>query len=168
MKLYESVLEMDTDAKSFNLSMILLGLDPKKGKASAYHFDPNPPEGDKVEIFIRWNTPNGMEMTIKAQDLIYDINTNRTFPADDWVYTGSVFLEDGRYLAESAGVLIGFIHDPASIIESHFSGEFQPFGSYVVNKNYLDEIGKKIKMIIKPVEIDKENKQDEKINLDTD
>ena len=39
MKSYESVLEMDTNAICFNLSMILLGLDPKKGKASAFHFD---------------------------------------------------------------------------------------------------------------------------------
>ncbi len=168
MKAYESVLEMDTDAISFNLSMILLGLDPKKGKAAAYHFDPNPPEGDTVEILIRWNTPQGFEMTIKAQDLIYDMNTNRTFPADNWVYTGSVFLEDGRYLAEDAGVLIGFVHDPASIIESHFSGELQPFGSYVVNKNYLDEVGKEIKMIISPVEIDEEKRQEDKVELDTD
>jgi hypothetical protein len=153
MKEYESVLEMDTDAKSFNLSMILLGLDPKKGKAAAYHFDPSPPEGDLVEIFIRWNTPLGIEMNIKAQDLIYDMNTNRTFSVDNWVYTGSVFLEDGRYLAEEAGVLIGFVHDPASIIESHYSGKFPAFGSFVVNKNYLDKVGTKIQMIIRLIKI---------------
>jgi hypothetical protein len=148
-KAYESVLEMDTDAKSFNLSMILLGLDPKKGKAAAYHFDPNPPQGDSVEIFIQWDTEDGKKV-IKAQQLIYDMNTEKTFPADDWIYTGSVFLENGSYLAEEAGVLIGFVHDPASIIESHFSGKFPAFGSYVVNKNYLDEVGKEIQMIIKP------------------
>jgi hypothetical protein len=172
MKAYESILEMDTDAKSFNLSMILLGLDPKKGKAAAYHFDPNPPEGDAVDIFIQWETVDGQKV-IKAQELIYNMNTNKTFPADDWIYTGSVFLEDGRYLAEEAGVLIGFVHDPASVIESHFSGKFPAFGSYVVNKNYFNEVGMNIQMIIKPLEVDKEKKQetgeqDTKANLDTD
>ena len=151
MKSYESVLEMDTDAKSFNLSMILLGLDPKKGKAPAYHFDPNPPQGDGVEIIIQWDTVDGQK-AIKAQELIYDINTDKTFPADDWIYTGSVFLEDGNYLADLAGVLVGFVHDPASIIESHFSGKFPAFGSYVVNKKYLDKVGMKIRMIIRPHE----------------
>ena len=159
MKAYESVLEMDTDAKSFNLSMILLGLDPKKGKAAAYHFDPNPPEGDAVEILVKINIP-GQEREIMAQDLIYDMNTNRTFPADNWIYTGSIFLEDGRYLAEDAGVLIGFVHDPASIIESHYSGEFPEFGSFVVNKNYLDKIGTKIQMIIRPVDTKVKKKQE--------
>lgn len=172
MKAYESILEMDTDAKSFNLSMILLGLDPKKGKAAAYHFDPNPPEGDAVEIFLQWDTLEGKKI-IKAQELIYDMNTGKTFPADHWVYTGSVFLEDGKYLADLAGVLVGFVHDPASIIESYFSGEFPAYGTYVVNKKYLIEVGRNIQMIIKPLEVDKEKKQeageqDTKANLDTD
>lgn len=153
MKAYESILEMETDAKSFNLSMILLGLDPKRGKAAAFHFDPSPPQGDAVEIFIEWDTLDG-KRTVMAQELIHDMGTGKTFPTDHWVYTGSVFLENGMYLAEEAGVLIGFVHDPASIIESHFSGKFPAYGTYVVNKNYLNKVGMKIQMIIKPIETD--------------
>ena len=150
MKEYESVLEMETDAISFNLSMILLGLDPNKGKAAAYHFDPSAPDGDGVEISIQWNTDKGIK-TIRAQELIHDMNTGKPFPADHWVYTGSVFLEDGQYLADLAGVLIGFVHDPASIIESHFSGKFPGYGTYVVNKNHLLSVGDEIRMVIRPI-----------------
>jgi len=183
MKSYESVLEMETNAIAFNLSMILLGLDPKKGKASAYHFDPSPPQGDSVDISIQWNTDKGVK-SIMAQELIHNITSGKTLQADRWIYTGSIFLENGRYLAEDAGVLIGFVHEPASIIESHFSGKFPSYGTYVVNKDLLLEVGTEIQMVIRPVEIDEEKKheggnnlpeltgqvekQNEKANLGTD
>ncbi len=149
MKNYESALEMDTDAKSFNLSMILLGLDPKKGKAAAYHFDPNPPQGDEVEISIQWDTDKGKK-TIAAQELIFDMETGKTFPNSHWIYTGSIFLDNGTYLAEEAGVLIGFVHDPASIIESPLLDGTGSYGSLVVNSEILPEVGTKIQMTIKP------------------
>ncbi len=148
-KAYESALEMYTNAKAFNLSMILIGLDPEKGKATAYHFDPNPPEGDSVEIIVQWDTEEGKK-TIMAQEIIHDMNTGVIFPASHWVYTGSVFLENGAYLADEAGVLIGFVHDPAPVIESPLSNETGTFGSLVVNSAILPEVGTKIQMIIKP------------------
>ncbi len=150
-KAYESALEMDTDAKTFNLSMILIGLDPKKGKASAYHFDPNPPEGDHVEITVQWDTDKGKK-TITAQKVIHDMKTGKTFPTSHWVYTGSVFLEDGSYLADSAGVLVGFVHDPAPVIESPLSNAAGSYGNFVINNKILPEVGTKITMIIRPFE----------------
>jgi hypothetical protein len=159
MKLYESVLEMDTDAMSFNLSMILLGLDPKKGKAAAYHFDPSPPQGDAVEISIQWDTEDGKK-TIPVQEIIHDMDTGKIFPADKWVYTGSIFLDDGQYLADLAGALIGFVHDPASILESHFSGKFPPYGTYMVNTNHSLSVGTEIRMIIRPIETKEKNRLD--------
>ncbi len=154
-KSYESVLEMDTDAKTFNLSMIFLGLDPTKGKACAFHFDPNPPQGDPVEISIHWDSDEG-EKTVMAQELILDMKTEKTFPASQWVYTGSVFLRNRAYLADRAGVLIGFVHDPAPVIESPQPISQDSFGSLVVNSAILPEVGTKIHLIIKPFENKKE------------
>ena len=161
MKLYETVLEMETDAMSFNLSMILLGLDPKKGKPAAYHFDPVPPQGDIVEISLQWDTEDGKK-SIQIQEIIHDMNTGKTLPVDQWVYTGSLFLDDGRYLAEEAGVLIGFVHDPASIIESSYSGKFPAYGTYVVNKNHSLSVGTEIQMVIKPIEMEEEGQVQKK------
>jgi Leu/Phe-tRNA-protein transferase len=94
------------------------------------------------------------------------MNAGKPFPADYWIYAGSIFLEDGRYLAEDAGVLIGFVHDPASIIESHLSGKFPAYDTYVVNKNHLLSVGTEIRMIIKPIKIheDKELRRSIKTN----
>ncbi len=129
--------------------MILIGLDLQKVNATLYHFDPNPPEGDSVEIIVQWDTEKGKK-TIRAQEIIHDMKTGKTFPASHWVYTGSVFLENGLYLADEAGVLIGFVHDPAPVIESPLSDETGAFGSLVVNRAILPEVGTKIQMIIKP------------------
>jgi len=47
---YESALELDTNAISFNLALILIGLDREHAVHPRRHFDPIPPKGDPVEI----------------------------------------------------------------------------------------------------------------------
>jgi hypothetical protein len=36
-----------------------------------------------------------------------------------WIYIGSFFLGADRYAAQESGTLIGFVHDPVSVIEHH-------------------------------------------------
>ena len=49
--------------------------------------------------------------------MFWDVERKEKFPRSAWVYTGSEVLPTGSYLADVDGVLIGFVHDPASIIE---------------------------------------------------
>jgi hypothetical protein len=49
------------------------------------------------------------------------------------VYTGSGFLEDGRYLAQMDGALIGFVHSPSPIIEQVGGAGVSRFGRIVMN-----------------------------------
>ena len=116
MKAYESAFSMDTDAVMFNTALILIGLDKGNGVPTKFHFDPDPPKGDRVEIWVEW-TVNGATKKLRAEEVVWNANTKQTLPAGQWVYTGSVFLDDGRYLADRDGVLIGFVHTPAPIIE---------------------------------------------------
>jgi hypothetical protein len=53
-KSYESVMELDTNATSFNLALIMIGLEKKNAVAPAQHFDTNPAGGDPVEIWVEW------------------------------------------------------------------------------------------------------------------
>jgi hypothetical protein len=116
LKAYESALEVNTSAVLFNTALILIGLDKTKGVPTKVHFDPTPPKGDPVEIWVEWNA-NGVQRKVPAEELIWNYETKKTLPAGQWVYTGSSILEDGRYLAELDGVLIGFVHTPAPVIE---------------------------------------------------
>jgi hypothetical protein len=57
------------------------------------------------------------------------------------VYTGSTFVPEGptqkstRYVADIDGVLIGFVHSPAPIIESVAGAGVRRYGLIVLNPN---------------------------------
>jgi hypothetical protein len=124
---YESAFQLSTDAFSFNVAMILIGLDKANAVSARYHFDPEPPKGDPVEIWIEW-TAGGQKKKMRAEEMLIDTQTKKKFPRSDWVYTGSFVTPEGIYLAESGGVAIGFVHDPGSIIELPLSTGLGRFG----------------------------------------
>jgi len=129
---YEAILEAGATPYEFNLACILIGLDDKKTRDPRYHFDPTTIEGDAVEISVSWQTDGGTRR-IPAAQLVRDTRNDRTLPVEGWVYTGSTFTPDGQYLAQMDGVLVGFVHDPASIIE-HATGFGQDlYGAVVPN-----------------------------------
>ena len=115
---YESALELDTNAINFNLALILIGLDRDHGVPPRFHFDPNTPKGDPVEIWVEWDE-NGTARRVRAEQLVYNEQTKGTLPEGPWVYTGSLFIARSRaYLADIDGTLIGFVHTPSPIIEN--------------------------------------------------
>ncbi len=117
-KAYESAIELDTNAINFNLGMILIGLDQSRSVVPKMHLDPTQPKGDPVEVFVEWDGAAGRRR-IRAEELIFNIDSKRTLPVGPWVYTGSVFLkESNAYLADVEGSLIGFVHTPATVIDS--------------------------------------------------
>ena len=118
LKAYESALELDTNAINFNLGLILIGLDPAHATPPRFHFDPELPKGDPVEIWVEW-TDAGQRRKVRGEELIFNGIANKTLTEGPWVYTGSVFVGPvNAYLADIEGPLIGFVHTPAPIIES--------------------------------------------------
>jgi hypothetical protein len=126
-KAYESVFELDTSAVNFNFALILIGLDPARGRvASAAGV---PPKGDPVEIWIEWED-GGKNRRVRAEQLIINTKTNKTLEEGPWAYTGSVFLpESNAYLAEVEGSLIGFVHKESPVIENPrpFAPDYQAY-----------------------------------------
>lgn len=150
MKAYETALTLDADAISFNVALVLIGLDKSRGKPSTQHFDPRPVSGDPVEISIEW-TQEGRKQSGSIERLLYDRSTKEELPAGDWVYTGSVFTPEGRYMAEMEGTLIGFAHTPSSIIESVKGVGLGRYGSIVLNPNLGLAPGAEITMRIRAI-----------------
>jgi hypothetical protein len=151
MKAYESALTIDTDAISYNAALLLIGLDPARAKVPQHHFDPNPPQGDPVEILVEW-TANGTQKRAAIEELLYDSRTKSTLPPGPWVYTGSTFLvNDGKplFLSESDGVLIGFVHSPAPLIENPRAGAVDGYGSVVLNPNLGLTPGLAVKLTVR-------------------
>jgi hypothetical protein len=144
-KAYESLLELNANAFEFNLACILIGLDAKKAKAPQFHFDKAPAEGDAVELSVAW-TQAGKTTTVPAGEILAGPGDKAK---DEWVYTGSRFTPDGRYLAQQDGTLIGFVHDPSSIIEHRTGIGLNAFGSIQGKKEALPAVGTPIKLVVR-------------------
>jgi len=146
---YESLLEFDVNVYEFNLACILIGLDTHKGLPPKAHFDPTPVVGDAVEIDLHWEV-NGKKYEHLASDFF--LVNNQKLKSGNWVYTGSTFLPKGGYLAEVAGgTLVGFVHDPASIIEHGQGFGPQSYGQLKLNKALIPAVNTPIKATFKYV-----------------
>lgn len=148
-KTYETALGLDTDAVSLNTALLLIGLDPKNARVPTMHFDPVPPAGDPVEIWVEW-TEGRNTRRVRVEELLYDNRTRKTMPAGPWVYTGSTFFE-GQFLATLDGVLIGFVHSPSPLIENPSAGAVGAFGSVIFNSRLGLTGGSPITLIVRAI-----------------
>ena len=151
VKAYESALTLETSAINFNTALVLIGLDKANARnVPTRHFDPAVPEGDRVDLWIE--CPGGECQRFAAERLMYDRERKETLSGGSWVYTGSSFIpQGGPYWAEADGVLIGFVHDPASIIEYTGSGALNRFGAIVTNPGIGIKGGTEILVTVKAV-----------------
>lgn len=133
VKAYESALTIDADGIMFNTALLLLGVDPARSRVPKQHFDPISPKGDPLEIWVAWNSLTGPKK-VRIEQLLFDERSKTTMPEGPWVYTGSTF-QDGRYMADTDGVLIGFVHSPSPVIENPRKGAVGAYGSIVLNRN---------------------------------
>lgn len=133
LKEYESAITINSAAVSFNAGLLLLGLDPDRARVPRYHLDPTPAAGDPVEVWVEWSNVNG-DRRVRIEDLLYNTVTKTTMPQGPWVYTGSAIAQ-GQFLAEADGVLIGFVHSPAPLIENPRDVPAKAYGEVVLNPN---------------------------------
>lgn len=145
---YESLLEFDVNVYEFNLACILIGLDTHKGLPPKQHFDPTPVMGDAVEIRLSWEV-GGTTTEHSASDFF--LVDNQKLADGNWVYTGSRFTPQG-YLADMAGgTLVGFVHDPASIIEHGQGFGPQSYGGLKLDKALMPAVDTPVKATFKYV-----------------
>ncbi|HEV8394080.1 MAG TPA: YdjY domain-containing protein [Vicinamibacterales bacterium] len=146
-KAYESAIELDTNAVNFNVSCLLIGLDNTDAVPSKMQFDPAPPQGHPLELFVEWDE-GGKPRRVRAEQLIYNRVLKETLSEGPWVYTGSVFQQKVLYMAETEGALIGFMHTVAPIIESPrpISG---PWGDTEINPEFNLKPGTQVKLIVR-------------------
>jgi hypothetical protein len=150
VKAYETAVTLDTDAITFNAALLLIGLDRSRSKnIPKAHFDKATPIGDTVEITIE--CPKKECQRMPAERLMFDQETKTAAASGSWVYTGSSFLPDGRYLAQVDGALIGFVHDPASVIEYAAGAGLNKYGSIVMNPTLGLAAGTAITLTVKAV-----------------
>ena len=144
-KSYESALMIEANAFEFNLACILIGLQGENAVQPQYHFDPAPVQGDPVTLWVTWQQ-NGETVRKPAIDLIHVADLSAA--SEEWVYTGSHFFDDGRYAANISGTLIGFVHDPESIIQHRIGLGLGNYGAATYNHTDGPSPGTPIALIV--------------------
>lgn len=137
-KRYEAIFEMDTSPVDFNLACILIGLDASHATKPKQHFDPQPLKGDAVEIFVSW-TEKGKTRRVPAIDVLRVAGSAHA--TNEWVYSGSYFSQNGKYMADAVGTLVGFVHDPESIIQHRIGLGLGNYGAVIKNPDVLPPPG---------------------------
>ena len=147
-KAYESLLEVEATGTEFNLACILIGLDPEKSTLPEYQFDLTPLKGQAVEVFIEWGEGEEKQRA-PAIDLVTLDDDSRE--GSDWVYTGGATMvgKPPVYLPDSLGTLIGFVHDPASVIEHRTGLGIGAYGSLQADARTCPPTGTPVTLIVR-------------------
>lgn len=147
---YESLLELRTRGLHFNIACILIGLDDTGVVHPRFQFDETVVEGPEVSIKIRWEGDDG-SVEIDAADALRIVGAPDGPPRETrWIYTGSVMYpsDPPTYLADSSGSLIGFVHDPMTVIEHQLGLGIGAYGSILGNTDILPPVGTRMTLIV--------------------
>lgn len=138
MKEYESLLELDVTGSEFQLACILVGLDDAQSVKPRYQFDEREAVGQSVELTISFEK-GGERRTVRAANAL--LEGEEPFDDHGWVYIGSVTQENGEFMADMIGTLIGFVHDPFAIIEHGRGAGIGAYGLITGNAELLPPEG---------------------------
>ncbi|HJR71686.1 MAG TPA: YdjY domain-containing protein [Gammaproteobacteria bacterium] len=147
VKGYESLLELDATGVEFNLACILIGLSNEEVVLPRYQFDLEPVVGPQVGLRVRWGSGAEQKEYDAAEVLWTD---GKPGAGGDWIYTGSYndAGDPSPYMAQVLGTLIGFVHDPAAIIEHRVGIGIGAYGSIGGNLDLLPDVGAELTLVV--------------------
>ncbi|MCY4401027.1 MAG: YdjY domain-containing protein [Candidatus Poribacteria bacterium] len=155
-KVYESIVVVDATAKEVYKAIEKLGVKP--GTPSDYDEDKDetiPPTGTSFLISVEWEV-DGKTKVVRADELIYNVKTNKPLPPVAWVYSGSRVIPDLDSDDEDAMIPHAFMADHIVALRQ-FDGsalfqnplpESLEENIYKKNDDILPELGTSIKMTI--------------------
>jgi len=154
MKEYETLLEIDATGSEFNLACILVGLEPDAAQAPFVQFSKEPLVGPRVAIFVAWQE-GGQRRKVSAAEAILSGDGSVKPESVEWVYTGSPLSRPGKpFAADVTGTLVGFVHDPNSIVEAAIGLGIGAYGS-VRGNSMLPPVGTPVELSVEVAQVKK-------------
>lgn len=145
-KTHESLLRVDVRPLHLQLALLMLDLEPKN--VLTQQGDKATPQGDPVEIRVRWKDNDGRERDLRAEDLVADGALTRSMPNHNWVFTGSRILKAG-FEADLEKSLVAVWHDPAAILDNPLPGGGS--NAYLVNSKRTPRRGTRVRVVLRAV-----------------
>ncbi len=141
-KTHESLLRIDVRPLHLQVALLMLDLEPKN--ILKFQGDPAVPQGDPVEIRIRWRDGKGAEQTVRAEEWLQETPTRHSMPPNQWAFTGSRVLKEG-FEADLSKSLVAVYHDPAAILDNPLPGGAA--NSYIVFAGRVPKPGTSVELI---------------------
>ena len=145
-KTHESLLRIDVRPLHLQLALLMLDLEPKN--VLSRQGEKTTPQGDPVELRIRWRDKDGQAHDVRAEELVADGRTEKPMPAHAWVFTGSHVLKQG-FQADLEKSLVAVWHDPAAILDNPLPGGGD--NAWIVNAKRTPRRGTRVDFVIKAV-----------------
>ena len=79
-------------------------------------------KGDNVAITVSWKNQEGLEKVVALEELLMNAETKKQAEKGPWLYNGSMFGADGKYLAQQMGCFISVVTNPAALINNPRKG----------------------------------------------
>ncbi|HZO86764.1 MAG TPA: YdjY domain-containing protein [Chthonomonadaceae bacterium] len=143
-KTHESLLAVEVRPLHLQVALLLLGLEPKN--VLKRQGDKATPQGDPVEIRVRWRDTNGNTQDVRAEELVAQMPGSKPMPPHPWVFTGSRILKEG-FEADLDKSLVAVWHDPAAILDNPLPGGGN--NAYVVNAKRTPRRGTPVEFVLK-------------------
>jgi hypothetical protein len=127
---HESLLSSEVQPSDVHFAMLLLGakgaglLAPQPGDAPPGQIDAEylrtAPrlKGDNVTFSVKWKDHAGIERTSPVEDWLMHAETRKPVPHGPWIYTGSMFGQEGGFLAQQTGTFASVVTNPAALINN--------------------------------------------------
>jgi hypothetical protein len=146
-KNYESAIEAETSALTFNVALLLIGLDTTGVVQPPVDRGPVAPRGQELDVLVEWDE-DGKARVVPAEELVTIVPENRTLARAAWIYTGSILDPNRKVLyADLDGVLIGFMHTRSSVID-HGATLEKTYGAYRLNTRLIKP-GTKVNLVVR-------------------
>lgn len=131
---HESLLTSEVQPTDLHFAMLLIGAkgagllapqpgDTPPGQIDAIYLKTAPRlKGDNLTFGVKWKDKEGKDQTGQVEDWLVNAETSKPVPRGPWIYSGSMFGQNGGFLAQQEGLFASVVTNPAALINNPRSG----------------------------------------------
>lgn len=156
---HESLLASDVQPSDLHFAMLLLGakgsglLAPQAGDAPPGQIDADylrtAPrlKGDNISFAVKWKGADGKEKSAQVEDWLANAETHKPVPRGPWIYNGSMFGQEGGFLAQQQGMFASVVTNPGALINNPRMGNNND-KLWAVNEKAVPSVDTPVEIVI--------------------
>lgn len=112
---HESIFVVECQPSLVHSALLLIGLESgvpgrwlETKRGDRYEIERIPPTGAPVRLRVRYTDTEGRSVESSVEEMVMGSPDGTVFPPTPWMFCGSRFDREGRYVADYSGSLVGF------------------------------------------------------------